>query len=175
MLFLHDCEATRRVTRGQITAACLSDRQEEEWIKKNINHKQSEYRLCSHSLQQSRHQYSFFSRSAKPAGGFKQLHNITAPKIQIHSNLDSCYLKILFLHVICQVFLAVLLCKILESRWVFKSVHRDNVLIFHSSRPGDSVRALTVLIDMWHVNSGSPLSFPVCSSRGDSTRFCGRF
>ena len=39
------------------------------------NHKQPEYRLCSHSLQQSRRQYSFFSRSAKPAGGFKQLHN----------------------------------------------------------------------------------------------------
>ena len=34
------------------------------------------YRLCSHSLQQSRRQYSsFFSRSAKPAGGFKQVHN----------------------------------------------------------------------------------------------------
>ena len=33
------------------------------------------YRLCSHSLEQSRRQYSFFSRSAKPAGGFKQLHN----------------------------------------------------------------------------------------------------
>ena len=32
------------------------------------------YRLCSHSLQQSRRQYSFFSRSAKTAGGFKQLH-----------------------------------------------------------------------------------------------------
>ena len=34
------------------------------------------YRLiCSHSLQQSKLLYSFFSRSAKPAGGFKQLHN----------------------------------------------------------------------------------------------------
>ena len=33
------------------------------------------YRPCSHSLKQSRRQYSFFSRSAKPAGGFKQLHN----------------------------------------------------------------------------------------------------
>ena len=33
------------------------------------------YRQCSHSLQQSGRQYSFFSRSAKPAGGFKQLHN----------------------------------------------------------------------------------------------------
>ena len=33
------------------------------------------YRLCSHSLQQSKRQYSFFSRSAKPAGGFKQLHD----------------------------------------------------------------------------------------------------
>ena len=32
------------------------------------------YRLCSHSLQQSMRQYSFFSRSAKPAGGIKQLH-----------------------------------------------------------------------------------------------------
>ena len=32
------------------------------------------YRLCSHSLQQSMRHYSFFSRSAKPAGGFKQLH-----------------------------------------------------------------------------------------------------
>ena len=29
---------------------------------KNINQKQPEYRLCSHSLQQSRRQYSFFSR-----------------------------------------------------------------------------------------------------------------
>ena len=33
------------------------------------------YRLCSHSLKQSRRQYSFFSRSAKPACSFKQLHN----------------------------------------------------------------------------------------------------
>ena len=32
------------------------------------------YRLCSHSLQQSRCQYSF-SRLAKPAGGLKRLHN----------------------------------------------------------------------------------------------------
>ena len=32
-------------------------------------------RLCSHSQQQSRCQYGFFSRSAKPGGGFKQLHN----------------------------------------------------------------------------------------------------
>ena len=32
------------------------------------------YGLCSHSLQQSRRQYSFFSRSAKPADGLKQLH-----------------------------------------------------------------------------------------------------
>ena len=32
------------------------------------------YRPCSHSLQQSGHQYSF-SYSAKPAGGFKQLCN----------------------------------------------------------------------------------------------------
>ena len=32
-------------------------------------------RLCSHSQQQSRRQYGFFSRSAKPGGGFKQLHN----------------------------------------------------------------------------------------------------
>ena len=88
---------------------------------------------------------------------------ITAPKIQIDSNFGGCYLKIIFLHIICQVFLAVLLCKILESWWVFKIVHRYNVLIFHSSSPGESVRALTVLIDVWHVNSGSPLSFPVCS------------
>ena len=55
------------------------------------------------------------------------------------------------------------------------NVHRYNVLIFHSCCQGESVRALTVLIDVLHVNSGSPLSFPVCSSRGDSTRFCGRF
>ena len=33
------------------------------------------YKLCSHSLQKSRRQYSFFCRSAKPDGGFKQLHN----------------------------------------------------------------------------------------------------
>ena len=39
-----------------------------------------------------------------------------------------------------QVFWAVLLCKILESRWVFKktNVHRYNVLIFHSWSPGES-------------------------------------
>ena len=85
----------------------------------------------------------------------------------IHSNFDGCHLKILFLHVICQVFLAVLLCKILESQWVFKSFHRYHyhVLIFHSSSPGESVRALTVLIDVWHVNSRSPLSFPVCFNK----------
>ena len=86
------------------------------------------YRLCSYSLQQSRRQYSFFSRSAKSAGGFKQLHN-KQPSARF--------------------FLAVLLCKILESRWVFKSVHRYNVLSFHSSSPGESVRTLTVLIDVW--------------------------
>ena len=33
------------------------------------------YRLCSHSLQQSRRQYSFFSHSSKPVGSFKHLHN----------------------------------------------------------------------------------------------------
>ena len=82
---------------------------------------------------------------------------VTAPKIQIH--------------IICQVILAVLLCKILESRRVFKSVYRYNVLIFHSSSPGESVRALTVLIDVLHVNSGSPLSFPVCSNKIKSGRF----
>ena len=74
------------------------------------------------------------------------------------------------LKVICQVFLAVLLCKILESRWVFKSVHRYNVLIFHSFSSGKSVRALTILIDVWHVNHGSRLSFPVCSNKIKSGR-----
>ena len=56
-----------------VTAACLSD------ILKECKSLATtyKYRLCSHSLQQSRHQYtySFFSRPAKPAGGFKQLLN----------------------------------------------------------------------------------------------------
>ena len=43
-------------------------------------------------------------------------------------------------------------------------VSTPNVLNFHSCSAGESLRALTVLIDVWHVNSGSPLSFPVCSS-----------
>ena len=64
------------------------------------------YREWSHSLQQSRRQYSFLLRSAKLAGGVKQaLHEflngdrgnsfpfVTAPKIQIHSNFDSCVPK----------------------------------------------------------------------------------
>ena len=64
------------------------------------------YRECSHSLQQSRRQYSFLFRSAKLAGGVKQaLHEflngdrgnsfpfVTAPKIQIHSNFDRCAAK----------------------------------------------------------------------------------
>ena len=91
---------------------------------------------------------------------------MTAPKIQIHSNFDGCLLKNSFSsHYLPGFFLAVLLCKMLESRWVFKSVHRYNVLIFHSPSPGESVRALTVLIDVWSVNSGNPLSFPVCSNK----------
>ena len=73
------------------------------------------YGLCSHSLQQSRRQYSFFSRSAKPADSLKQLHInfawvserrlvvfllvltfVTVPKIQIHSNFDGCTSKFFF-------------------------------------------------------------------------------
>ena len=100
------------------------------------------YMLCSHSLQ-----HSFFSRSAKPADGFKQLNGdrgnslpplflllVSAPKIQIHSDFGGCTSKS-FLFSLSASFFAVLLCEILESRWVFKSVHRKNVLIFHSSSP----------------------------------------
>ena len=35
--------------------------------------------------------------------------------------------------------------------------------IFHSSSP--FARWQSVLMDVWHVNSGSPLSFPVCSNK----------
>ena len=98
-------------------------------------------------------------------GGFLAGFLCASRLAMIDSNFDRCHLNILFLHIICQVFLAVLLCEILESRWVFKNVHRYNVLINHSCSPGESVRALTVLTDVWHVNRGSPLSFPVCSNK----------
>ena len=56
-----------------VTAACLSD------ILNKYKSLATSYkcRLCSHSLQQSRCQYtySFFSHPAKPTGGFKQLLN----------------------------------------------------------------------------------------------------
>ena len=61
-------------------------------------------------------------------------------------------------------FLAVPLCKILQSLRAFKSVHRCNLLIFHSSSP----------FARWHVKTGSPLSFPVCSNKV-SSRFWGLF
>ena len=43
---------------------------------------------------------------------------VTAPKIQIHSNFDGCTSQF-FLVSLSERFLDVLLCKILESRWVF--------------------------------------------------------
>ena len=55
--------------------------------------------------------------------------DISAPKIQIHCDCDGCTSKF-FLFSLSASFLAVLLCKILESRWLFKSVHRKSVLIF---------------------------------------------
>jgi len=113
-------------------------------------------RLCSHSQQQSRRQYGFFSRSAKPAGVFTQLHNklicisfwmATEVIVFLHcfffcdckKNPKKRYFRRLHFNIVLfplsASFLAVLLCKILESRWVFKSVHRHDVLIFHSSSP----------------------------------------
>ena len=62
-----------------------------------------------------------------------------------------------------------MLCKILESRWIFKIVQANDVLIFHSLI--QFVRALRVLTDVWHVKSGSPLSFPACSNKIKSRRF----
>ena len=119
--------------------------------------KQLHNKLCSHSLQPSRRQCSAFSRSAKPAGGFKQLHNklcmsfsmVTEGIVFLHCSyfcnctknplkvtvISTTALKNSFCSHYLRVFLDVLLCKILESRWVFKSVHRENVLIFHSSSP----------------------------------------
>ena len=96
VLFLHDREAIRRSSHSPIDNCGLFIRHQE--YKSQVT--SYKYSLCSHSLEQSRRQYSFFSRSAKPACGFKQLHNkrprkqffsvvltfITAPKIQIHSN-----------------------------------------------------------------------------------------
>ena len=92
---------------------------------------------------------------------------VTAPKIQIHGNFDGCTSKF-FSFSLSASFLAVRLCKIPESRWVFlKSVHRYNVLIFLTQ----SVRALTVLIDVLHVKSGRALSFPVCCNKIKSGKF----
>ena len=63
--FLLDREAIRQ----KITAACSSD------IKNITSNQLYKYRLRSHSLQQSRRKYRFFSSSAKAADGLKQLHN----------------------------------------------------------------------------------------------------
>ena len=139
------------------------------------------YRLCSHSLQQSRRQYSFLS-SAKPAGGFKQLQNKLSMSFWMASEgilvflyfsffcnctrNPTAALKILFVYILCEFFLAVLLRKILGLRWVFIAI------VFWCFTPAsESVRALTVLIDVWHVKSGSPLPFPVCYNKIKSGRF----
>ena len=71
VLFLHDREAIRRSSHSPIDNCSLFIRQQ-EYKSRVTSYK---YRLCSHSLEQSRRQYSFFSRSPKPACGFKQLHN----------------------------------------------------------------------------------------------------
>ena len=71
VLFLHDREAIRRSSQSPIYKCGLFIRHQE--YKSQVT--SQKYRLCSHSLEQSRRQYSFFSCSAKPACGFKQLHN----------------------------------------------------------------------------------------------------
>ena len=120
VLFLYDCKATRRVTCRQITAACLSDM-------KNINHQQPatntgyaaihysnrDVGITSFLVQQNQLVASNNFIASDRGNSFTPLvlTFVTAPKIQIHSNFDGCYLKILFLHIICQVILAVLLYK----------------------------------------------------------------
>ena len=106
--------------------------------------------LCSHWLQLSERQYSFFSRSAKPAGCFKQLHNklrmcfwmATEGIVFLNCSyfckctknplkdtvISTTALKNSFCSHYLRVLLAVLLHKILESWRVFKSVHHENVL-----------------------------------------------
>ena len=71
VLFLHDCEAIRQSSHSPMDNCGLFIRHQE--YKSQVT--SYKYRLCSHSLEQSRRQYSFFSRSAKPACGFRQLHN----------------------------------------------------------------------------------------------------
>ena len=71
VLFLHDREAIRRSSHSPLDNCGLFIRHQE--YKSQVT--SYKYRLCSLSLEQSRRQYSFFSRSAKPACGFKQLHN----------------------------------------------------------------------------------------------------
>ena len=72
VLFLHDREAIRRSSHSPIDNCSLFIRLQE--YKSQVT--SFKYRLCSHSLEQSRRQYSFFSRSAKPACGFKQLNTL---------------------------------------------------------------------------------------------------
>ena len=71
VLFLHDREAIRRSSHSPIDNCGLFIHHQ-KYESQVTNYK---YRLCSHSLEQSRRQYSFFSCSVKPACGFKQLHN----------------------------------------------------------------------------------------------------
>ena len=116
----------------------------EEYKPQATNYK---YMLCSHSIQQSGHQYSFFSRSAKPAGGFKQVHNklrmsfwmATEGIVFLHCSyfckctknplkdtvISTTALKNSFCSHYLRVLLAVLPYKILESWWVIKSVHHE--------------------------------------------------
>ena len=87
--------------------------------------------------------------------------------IQIHSNFDGCTSKF-FLISLSVSFWAILLCMIIESQWIFKSVHCYSVLTFHSSSPFVRWQFWSCV---WHVKSGSPLSFPVCSNKIKSGRF----
>ena len=77
VLFLHDREAIRRSSHSPVDNCALFIRHQ-EYISQVTSYK---YRLCSHSLEQSRRQYSFFSRSAKPGCGFKQVHNNLATEV----------------------------------------------------------------------------------------------
>ena len=69
-------------------------------------------------------------------------------------------------------FLVVVLCKILERRWVFRNVHRCDVLIFYSSCSRVDSFDRCVTCDVWKAEVPCLFWFVLTKlRRGDSWRF----
>ena len=144
--------------------------------KVNINHKQ----LAANTGYAATHYgnpgvsiYSFFSRSAKPVGGYKQLFNKLCINF-LNGNRWNGFLPS------CSCF-----CNCTknpnsqyasEASWqrgTGKMPYRDSATPLQCFDFSfiQFVRALTVLIDVWHVKSRSPSSFLVGSNKIKSARF----